>query len=79
MMLAATFSGTDGGLLAAVGLLIVGSAVLALAETGLTRTSRARAKALVDSGQRGARSLLRLVENPEGFLRRCCSSCCSAS
>jgi putative hemolysin len=68
VILAASLSGTDGGLLVAVALLIVGSAVLALAETGLTRTSRARAKALVDSGARGARSLLRLVENPEGFL-----------
>ena len=70
MMLAMTrsFTGADGALLAAVFLLIAASAVLSLAETGLTRTSRARAKALEDAGHRGARSLRRLVEEPEAFL-----------
>jgi CBS domain containing-hemolysin-like protein len=70
MILAATrsFSGADGGLLVAVFILIAGSAVLSLAETGLTRTSRARAKSLEDAGHRGARSLRRLVEDPENFL-----------
>jgi len=69
-MLAATrsFTGADGALLVAVFILIAGSAVLSLAETGLTRTSRARAKSLEDAGQRGARSLRRLVEEPEAFL-----------
>jgi CBS domain containing-hemolysin-like protein len=52
----------------AVFVLIAGSAILSLAETGLTRTSRARAKSLDDAGQRGARSLRRLVEEPEAFL-----------
>ncbi|MGA2529067.1 MAG: hemolysin family protein [Acidimicrobiales bacterium] len=63
-----SFTGADGALLAAVFILIAASAVLSLAETGLTRTSRARAKSLEDSGQRGARSLRRLVEDPEAFL-----------
>ena len=69
-MLASTrsFTGADGGLLVAVFILIAGSAILSLAETGLTRTSRARAKSLDDDGQRGARSLRRLVEEPETFL-----------
>ncbi|MGA3351996.1 MAG: hemolysin family protein [Acidimicrobiales bacterium] len=63
-----SFTGADGGLLVAVFVLIAGSAVLSLAETGLTRTSRARAKSLEDASQRGARSLRRLVEDPEAFL-----------
>ena len=70
MILASTrsFTGADAGLLVAVFILIAGSAVLSLAETGLTRTSRAPAKSLDDAGQRGARSLRRLVEEPEAFL-----------
>lgn len=58
----------DSWILVAVAALIVCSAILALAETGLTRTSRARAKALEDAGARGGRSLRRLVEQPERFL-----------
>ena len=70
MMLASTrsFTGADGALLVAVFVLIAGSAILSLAETGLTRTSRARAKSLDDAGQRGARALRRRVEEPEAFL-----------
>ncbi len=68
MIAAAHFTGTDGILLAVVLVLLCVSAVLALAETGLTRTSRAKAKALVDAHHRGARALQRLVEDPEGFL-----------
>ncbi|MGH9292576.1 MAG: hemolysin family protein [Acidimicrobiales bacterium] len=68
MTIATAFSGTDGGLLVAVIILICGSAALALAETGLTRTSRAKAKALEDAGRHGSRALRRLVEDPEGFL-----------
>jgi putative hemolysin len=64
----AGFTTADGILCAVVVALLAASAVLALAETGLTRTSRARAKSLEDSGQRGARSLRRLVEEPEKFL-----------
>jgi CBS domain containing-hemolysin-like protein len=63
-----SFTGADAGLLVAVFILIAGSAILSLAETGLTRTTRARAKSLDDARQRGARSLRRLVEEPEAFL-----------
>ncbi|MHB1987819.1 MAG: hemolysin family protein [Acidimicrobiales bacterium] len=68
MITAASFTGTDGGLLGVVLVLLAASAVLALAETGLTRTSRAKAKALVDARHRGARALQSLVEDPETFL-----------
>lgn len=67
-MIATAFTATDGAILAVVFLLLACSASLALAETGLTRTSRAKAKALVDGRHRGARALQRLVEDPEGFL-----------
>ncbi|MHB8245442.1 MAG: hemolysin family protein [Acidimicrobiales bacterium] len=62
------FSGTDGLILGAVVVLLAGSAVLALAETGLTRTSRAKAKSLADSHHRGVKALQRLVDDPESFL-----------
>ena len=65
---AATFTVVDGVLLVVVVVLLGVSALLALAETSLVRTSRAKAKALVDDGRRGAKVLLRLTENPQGFL-----------
>ncbi len=70
MILAASrFPPTDLGLLAVVVILLAVSAILSLAETGLVRTSKARARALVEAHRRGAKSLLRLVEDPEqGFL-----------
>jgi CBS domain containing-hemolysin-like protein len=67
-ILASSLDAADGGVLAAVLVLLAISAVLALAETGLVRTSKARARALVDGGQRGAKSLLKLVDDPESFL-----------
>jgi len=67
-LLASSLGATDAGVLAAVLVLLAISAVLALAETGLVRTSKARARALVDGGQRGAKSLLKLVDDPESFL-----------
>ncbi len=67
-MIATTFTSTDGILIAAVFVLLCCSAVLALAETGLTRTSRAKAKSLEDGHHRGAKALRRLVEDPESFL-----------
>ena len=48
--------------------LLAASAMLALAETSLVRMSRAKAMALVDDGRRGAKVLVRLTENPQGFL-----------
>lgn len=68
VLAAITWSSSDSWILVTVVILILFSAVLALAETGLTRTSRARSKALEDSGARGAKSLRRLVESPESFL-----------
>jgi CBS domain containing-hemolysin-like protein len=65
---ASAFTAVDGALLVVVVVLLGVSAVLALAETSLVRTSRAKAMALVDDGRRGAKVLLRLTENPQGFL-----------
>src|SRR5271155_2739122 len=58
----------DGVLLFVVVVLLMISSVLALAETSLVRTSRAKALALEDDRHRGARQLVRLVEHPETFL-----------
>jgi len=64
----ATFSVSDGILIMVVVVLLAASALLALAETSLVRMSRAKAMALVEDGRRGARMLVRLTENPQGFL-----------
>ncbi|MGH9123252.1 MAG: hemolysin family protein [Acidimicrobiales bacterium] len=58
----------DLWILVAVALLIVMSAVLALAETGMTRMNRVKAMAMVEENKRGAASLLKLVEHPERTL-----------
>jgi magnesium and cobalt exporter, CNNM family len=63
-----SFQAVDIVLLVVVLLLLTASAVLALAETSLVRTSRAKALGLADEGRRGARVLVRLTENPQGFL-----------
>jgi putative hemolysin len=65
---ASSFTWSDGVLVVIVILLLGVSAVLALAETSLVRTSRAKALALVDEKRRGAKVLLRLTEDPQGFL-----------
>jgi CBS domain containing-hemolysin-like protein len=65
---ASRFRSTDWILIAVVLLLLVVSAGLALAETSLVRMSRTKAMALQDDGRRGAGSLMRLVQDPEGFL-----------
>jgi len=64
----AGFHATDGVLLAVIVTLLAASGLFALAETSLVRTSRVKAKALLDEGRRGARPLVRLVEHPEQFL-----------
>ena len=56
------------GMVAAVVVLVGVSVLLALAETSLVRTSRARALSLLEDGRRGARQLVDLVERPERFL-----------
>lgn len=69
MILASTgWRPIDGVLLAVIGVLLVGSGVLALAETSLVLTSRVKARALSDQHRRGSRPLVRLVERPERFL-----------
>lgn len=61
-------SSGDLALLAALVVLLLGLVFLALAETGLTRMTRARATALRDEGRRGGRALLWLVTHPEEFI-----------
>jgi putative hemolysin len=68
VLTAAAFRSTDGLLLGVIVVLLAISGVLAQAETSLVRTSKVKAKALADEGRRGARPLLRLVEEPEKFL-----------
>src|ERR1700733_4656269 len=63
-----SFKAVDIVLLVVVVLLLFASAVLALAETSLVRMSRAKAMGLAEDGHRGARLLVRLSENPQGFL-----------
>jgi CBS domain containing-hemolysin-like protein len=68
LLASASFGVEDALLLLVVVVLLFASAVLALAETSLVRTSRAKALGLAEEGHRGARLLVRLVENPQGFL-----------
>jgi putative hemolysin len=63
-----SFTSGDAWLLVVVGIFIVMSAFLALAETGLTRMNRVKAMALIEQGHRGATALLRLMEHPERTL-----------
>ncbi len=63
-----SFTTGDAWLLVVVAVFIALSAFLALAETGLTRTSRVKAVALEEQGRRGAAALLRLMEHPERTL-----------
>jgi putative hemolysin len=60
-----SFSGTDAALLAAAVVLIILSAVFALSETAITRTSKIKAISLVEEKRRGAASLLRLVQHAD--------------
>jgi CBS domain containing-hemolysin-like protein len=63
-----SFSAGDAALLIVVAVLLAASALLALAETSLVRMSKAKAMALVEDGRRGAKVLVRLVGDPQGFL-----------
>ena len=58
-------SSVDIWLLVVVVLLVGFAAVLALAETAITRMTRARAAALVDQGVKGGERVLSIVENLE--------------
>jgi CBS domain containing-hemolysin-like protein len=62
------FGPEDAILLVVVALLIGVTGVLAMSETALTRTSKAKAQALVEANRRGAPTLLRLVERIEDVL-----------
>jgi putative hemolysin len=62
------FQPIDWLLVALIVVLLAFSGLLALAETSLVRTSRVKAKSLLDEGRRGSRQLVRLVEHPEQFL-----------
>ena len=68
MTTATAFTPGDLALVVVVLLLLAVSAVLALAETSLVRMSRAKAKSLADDGRRGAKVLVRLTQDPQGFL-----------
>ena len=67
-MTAATFTPGDIALCVVVVVLLAASAILALSETALVRMSRAKAKSLADEGKRGSKVLVRLTEDPQGFL-----------
>jgi CBS domain containing-hemolysin-like protein len=59
------FTGADAALLAGAVVLILLSAVFALSETAITRTSKVKAMALVEEKRRGSGSLLRLVDHAD--------------
>ena len=65
MLASARFTGTDAALLGTVLVLIAFSALFALSETAITRTSKVKALALVEEQRRGATALFKLVEHPE--------------
>jgi CBS domain containing-hemolysin-like protein len=68
MTTATAFATEDVILSVVVVVLLVASGVLALSETALVRMSRPKAKSLADEGKRGAKVLVRLTEDPQGFL-----------
>ncbi|HEY6622701.1 MAG TPA: hemolysin family protein [Acidimicrobiales bacterium] len=68
LLATAHFTNIDVVLIVVVVVLLAASAVLALAETSLVRTSKSKAMSMVDEGRRGAKDLARLTENPQGFL-----------
>lgn len=65
VLAASSFSSAEVALVAGAVVLILLSAVFALSETAITRTSRVKATAMVEEGRRGSVSLLRLVEHAE--------------
>jgi putative hemolysin len=63
--LAVTFSATDVWLLVAIGVLLIFSLLLSVAETALVRVPRPRAEDLAAEGRRGADALVQLLARPE--------------
>ncbi|MBV9951953.1 MAG: HlyC/CorC family transporter [Acidimicrobiia bacterium] len=68
MIFGSTATTTDVVMIGVIVVLLVITAFLALAETGLTRMSRAKAVGLEESGRKGGLAVLRLVTRPEEFL-----------
>jgi len=68
MVLADSFTGTDLAMIVAIVVLLLISTYLAVAETALTRMTKAKAQALADDGARSGSKLLTLVTHPERFL-----------
>jgi CBS domain containing-hemolysin-like protein len=64
----ASLDAADWGELALVGVLILVAAVLAAAETAISRMNRVRAYRLQEEGRRGAKALVRIAENPAQYL-----------
>jgi len=62
------FGTADVIIIVVVVVLLFGAAVLALAETALVRTSRAKALSLREEHRRGSGALVRLVDHPQSFL-----------
>ncbi len=62
------FTSSDLILIAVAVILVAFSAFLAYAETGLTRTSRIKASAMVEQQRKGSQKLVELLEAPSGFL-----------
>ncbi|HLM64648.1 MAG TPA: hemolysin family protein [Acidimicrobiales bacterium] len=67
-VLAATLAGTELAMVAAIGVLLLLTAFLSLAESGLTRLNRSKVEALVEEHRRGATALRDLVDAPRSFL-----------
>ena len=68
LLAAEGFQAEDAVLIVIIAVLLGASGVLAMAETSLVRTSKIKAKSLVDDKRHGARTLAKLVENPSNFL-----------
>lgn len=67
-VLAVTVTGADVAMIVTIVILLSVSTYLAIAETALTRMTKAKAQALAEDQRRGARKLLGLVTHPERFL-----------
>jgi putative hemolysin len=67
-MVAETLTGVDVGMLFAIGALLVALIFLSVAEMGLSRISRHKAATLADTGGKGGKALLGLVDEPERWV-----------
>lgn len=67
-MIGATFETADAWMLVAIGVLLVVSILLAIAETSLAVISVHKAKALVEEGRNGAERVLRVASDPARYL-----------